>query len=58
MAYVKMLSQIYLEVVKKITKILIHDSRSQGRNSNPGPPEYEAAMLNSHALFSVFCSLS
>jgi hypothetical protein len=32
---------ICLEGLKKTTKNLSHDSQSQGRDLNPGPPEYE-----------------
>jgi hypothetical protein len=36
---------ICLEGLRKTTKTLIQDSRSQGRDLNPVPPEYEAGLL-------------
>jgi hypothetical protein len=33
---------IYLEELRKVTKNLSQDSRSQGRDLNPGPLQYEA----------------
>jgi hypothetical protein len=38
---------------EKTTKIVGQDIRSLGRDFNPRPPEYEAAMLTSRALHSV-----
>jgi hypothetical protein len=35
-------AEIRLEEMKNTTKNLIHDSLSEGRNINPGAPEYEA----------------
>jgi hypothetical protein len=36
---------ICLEGLRKTTKNLSQDSRSPGRDLNPGPPEYEAGVL-------------
>jgi hypothetical protein len=36
---------IYLEGLRKTTKNLSWDSRSPGRDLNPGPLEYEAGVL-------------
>jgi hypothetical protein len=35
---------IFLEELRKATKNLSQDSRSAGRDLNPGPPEYEARL--------------
>jgi hypothetical protein len=37
---------IYLEGLKKYTKILNQDERPLDRHVNPGLPQYEAGMLN------------
>jgi hypothetical protein len=34
-----------LEVLRKNTKIISQDSRSPGRDLNPGPPEYEGVLI-------------
>jgi hypothetical protein len=44
---------ICLEGLGKTTKNLNHESRSPGRHSNPGPPEYEAGVLTSQPRRSV-----
>jgi hypothetical protein len=36
---------ICLEGLRRTTKPLIQDSRYPGRDMNPGPPEYEAALF-------------
>jgi hypothetical protein len=36
---------IVVESLRKITKNLSQDSRSPGRDLNPGPPEYESEVL-------------
>jgi hypothetical protein len=42
-------SGIYLKGLRKTTKKLSQDSRSQDRNLNPGPPKYEAGVLVNHS---------
>jgi hypothetical protein len=44
---------IFLEVLSKTTKTLSQDSRSSDRELNPGPPEYEAAMITTRPRRSV-----
>jgi hypothetical protein len=44
---------VCLEGLKKTTKSLSQDSRSLGRDLKPGPPEYEAQMLNTRPRSSV-----
>jgi hypothetical protein len=38
-------SDICLDGLRRITKILIHDSQSPGPDLNPAPPEYEVMVL-------------
>jgi hypothetical protein len=45
-----------LEGLRKTTKHLSQDSRSPGRDLNPGPPEYEAGVLTTRSRHSV-CGL-
>jgi hypothetical protein len=40
-AQFKVLPGIYLERLRETTKYLNQDSRSPGRDFNPGPPEYK-----------------
>jgi hypothetical protein len=40
---------IRLEGLRKITKSLSQDSRSPGRDLNPGPLEYEAEVLTTRS---------
>jgi hypothetical protein len=42
-----------LEGVRKTTKSLSQDSRSPGRDLNPGPAEYEARVLTTRPRRSV-----
>jgi hypothetical protein len=44
---------IRLKDLRKTTKNLSQDRRSPGRDLNPGPPEYEAVVLNTRPRLSV-----
>jgi hypothetical protein len=44
---------IFLEGLRKITKILSRDRRSPGRDLNPGPPEY--VCRNTSIISKQFC---
>jgi hypothetical protein len=44
MSYFKVVSQYFLEILKKTTKKLSQDSRSPSQHLNVCPPEYEAAV--------------
>jgi hypothetical protein len=44
---------IFLEGLRKSTKNLSWDSRSPGRDLNPGPPEYKAGVLTTRKRRSV-----
>jgi hypothetical protein len=46
-------SGICLEGLRKTTKNLSQDSRSPGRDLDPGPPEYEAGVLTTRPLVLV-----
>jgi hypothetical protein len=45
--------RIFPQGPRKTTENLGHDSRSPGREWNPGPPEYEAGMLATRPRRSV-----
>jgi hypothetical protein len=53
MASFEVLSRICLEGLRKTTKNLSQDSRSPGRDLNPGPPEYKAGVLTTRAQHSI-----
>jgi hypothetical protein len=44
---------IFLDGLRKTSKTLSQDSRSLGRNLDPGPPEYEAGVLTTRQQGSV-----
>jgi hypothetical protein len=44
---------IFLEGLRKTTKNFSQDTRSPGRDLNPGPPEFEAGVLTTQARRSV-----
>jgi hypothetical protein len=44
-------TDICLQELSKTTKHLIQDSWSPGRDLKPGPPEYEAGVYHSSAMF-------
>jgi hypothetical protein len=44
---------ICLDRLSKTTKILSQDSRSPGRDFNPGPPEYKVGALTTRSRLSV-----
>jgi hypothetical protein len=52
-AYSKVLSSYLPGGIEKNHKNLSQDSPSPGRGMNPGPPEYEAGMLNTRPQRSV-----
>jgi hypothetical protein len=45
--------RIWLDRTRKTIKNLSQDSRSPGRDLNPGPPEYEAGVLTTRSQCSV-----
>jgi hypothetical protein len=49
-------SGIFLKELRKTTKNLSQDSRSSGRDLNPGPPKYEAGVFDcSTTAFGEIC---
>jgi hypothetical protein len=48
---------ICVEGLRKTMKNLSQDSRSPGRDLNPGHPEYEAGVLTIRYLMNVFAAL-
>jgi hypothetical protein len=48
------LSRHLLDGMRKTTKTLSQDSRSSGRDLNPGPPVYEAGVLTTRTRRKVF----
>jgi hypothetical protein len=55
MAYFKILSQICLEGLRKITTNLCPETQSPGWGINPGPPEYEVGELITQQWHLVSC---
>lgn len=53
MDYFKLIWRHLLNCTEGATKLLSHDSRSMGRVSNPGAPEYEVGVLTTRTRSSM-----